>query len=87
MTQAISGTSRIKSLTRIPCADACNRRRTVGVSPESSTGRVALVAPPGESAVMSPHEARALAHQLLVVAASLDNQHQDVTQLDSRRTR
>jgi hypothetical protein len=85
MTQALNRTSRTTSLTRIPSADARNRRRTVGVSPESSTGRVALITPPGESAVLSPHEARALAQQLLVMAAALDAQHQDVTPLDSRR--
>jgi hypothetical protein len=85
MTQAITGTRRTTSLTRIPCADACNRRRTVGLNPEPSTGRIALVTPPGESAVLSPHEARTLAQQLLVIAAALDEQHQNVTPLDSRR--
>ena len=85
MTQTTNSNSRTVSLARIPCADACNRRRTVGVSPELLTSRIALVTPPGESAVLTPHEARTLAQQLLVTAAALDGQHQNVTPLDSRR--
>lgn len=85
MTQAMNGISRNKSWARIPCADACNRRRTVGVLPESSTGRITLITPPGESAVLSPHEARTLAQQLLAMATALDTQHQDVTPPGSGR--
>lgn len=80
MTHAIAG-NRMSRLLRLPCADACNRRRVVLVSPELFTGRIAVVVPPGEAAVFSPHEARMVAQQLLVLAALFDGQHQGVTQV------
>ena len=86
MTQAINGISRVASQNRIPCADSCGRRRTVRVSPEPSTGRVALVTPPGESAVFSPHEARTLAQQLLVIAGALDGHQVGAPSESTRRT-
>lgn len=85
MTQAMNGRNRNQSLTYVPCTDVFGRSRTVGLNARSSKGRIALVAPPGESAVMSPDEARMLAAQLLTAAATHDSQHQEVTQLASRR--
>lgn len=75
MTQAIDSNSRNRPLRLIPCADACNRRRTVRLSPELSTGRIALVTPPGESAVLSPHEASVLAQELLALAEWVERQY------------
>ncbi len=80
MTHAINGT-RTSRLVGVPCADACNRRRVVCVSPELLTSRIAVVVPPGEAAVFSPHEARTLAQQLLVLAALFDGQPLGVTQV------
>jgi hypothetical protein len=77
MTHAINGT-RHSRLVGVPCADAGGRRRVVQVSPQRLTGRIALIIPPGESAVFSPHEARTLAQQLVILAAALDELHQGI---------
>jgi hypothetical protein len=77
--------NRNKSLTRIPCADVFGRRRTIGLNSRSSSGRIALVTPAGESAVLSPDEARTVAAHLLTMAAALDGHAADVTPLDGRR--
>jgi hypothetical protein len=81
MAQVINGN---KSQTRVPCADAFNRRRTVRVLSQLSTDRIALLTPPGESAVLSPHEARTLAADLLTRAAAIDGLHKEITHLASR---
>lgn len=87
MTQAISGNSPSRPLVRIPCADACNRRRTVRLGTEPSTGRIALVTPPGESAVLSPHEASTLAQELLALAERVERQYAVRAQLGGKQPR
>ena len=77
MTHAINGTKDSR-LVGVPCADAGDRQRVVRLSPQWTTGRIALITPPGESAVFSPHEARTLAQQLLILAAALDEHHQGI---------
>lgn len=71
----------------VACADTFNRRRTVGLASDTASGRVVLAAPPGETAVFSPHEARVLAQQLVFLADALDAAHDQhtVTALSGRR--
>lgn len=87
MNRITNGNTTIGPTRRVPCADTFNRRRTIDIAPDVSTGQVVLAAPPGETAMLSPHEARTLAQRLVLMADTLDADHgqQNVTAILGRR--
>jgi hypothetical protein len=48
----------------IPCTDSFNRVRSVGLWPAPTGGKVVLVAPPAEVALLTPAQARELRDRL-----------------------
>jgi hypothetical protein len=70
----------------VPCTDGFNRQRAVGLWTAPTPGRVVLVAPPAEAALLSPDEARLLASHLVVFAAAVERHHDALVQLTERRT-
>jgi hypothetical protein len=50
--------------TRIPCIDGFGRMRSVGVWAAPMRGKVVLVAPPAETALLTPAQARELRDRL-----------------------
>lgn len=65
---------------QVPCMDVFDRGRAVAVwsGRRAGTSQIVLVAPPGEAARLTAHEARALAEQLLSQADRLDGRHRVV---------
>jgi hypothetical protein len=59
-------------LTQIPCTDGFDRARSVGLWTAPSRGRVVLVAPPAETVLLTPAQARSLRDRLGELADQLD---------------
>lgn len=61
---------------RVPCTDAFDRARSVGVWAAPLPGKVVLVAPPAETALLTPAQARELRDRLDVVANEVEAEEQ-----------
>jgi hypothetical protein len=63
------------SQTHIACTDSFNRERSVGIWTSPTRGRVVLVAPPAETALLTPTQARELGRHLTTLAAEVESEH------------
>lgn len=63
-----------KRQNRIPCTDGFDRERSMGVWLASGKGRVILVAPPAEAALLTAEQARLLSGRLEEPAMALESQ-------------
>lgn len=71
-------TRRSLTQTQIPCTDGMDRRRSVGLWTAPTTGRVVLVAPPAETALLTPDQARALSQRLGELATAVEQQQAEL---------
>ena len=68
--------------TRITCADAFNRERSISLWTAPRSGRIVLVAPPAEVALLTPLEARALRDRLDELAMVVEYQQAELHRVE-----
>lgn len=78
--------SRDQHKTKLPCTDGFDRLRSLGLWTAPTTGRVVLVAPPAETALLTPAQARALSHRLSELATVVEAQHAELLRVGRDRT-
>ena len=61
--------------TRVACTDGFDRVRSVGVWSAPTRGKVVLVAPPAETALLTPEQARQLRDRLDELANEVEAGH------------
>ncbi|WP_091371843.1 hypothetical protein [Actinokineospora alba] len=71
--------------TKLPCTDGFDRLRSVGLWTAPTSGRVVLVAPPAETALLTPAQARALSTRLDELATVVEAQHADLVRVSRDR--
>lgn len=76
MTQA--PTTNGPNKTRIPCTDGFRRQRSIGVWTAPTNEQLVLVAPPAETALLTPDQARQLGTRLVELAAITEEQHAEL---------
>ncbi|MGX7829289.1 hypothetical protein ACTG9Q_29805 [Actinokineospora sp. 24-640] len=63
----------------ITCTDGFRRVRSIGLWTAPTSGKVVLVAPPAEAALLTPAEARDLRDRLDQLASVVEYQHAELT--------
>lgn len=59
----------------LACSDGIGRERSIGLWAVPTSGRLVLVAPPAEAALLTPKQARSLRDQLDALATVVENEH------------